>query len=114
MIFNTVFLPILLYANIFGFKASTYVSFITLISTDVKNLFKVETLTLNEDFSRIWYRNVSPIFTNYVIFDTLFTWGFFIFYKCISNKKSLENEEGQMLQKHMNNKITSWKLNAYV
>lgn len=47
MIFNTVFLPILLYANIFGFKASSYVSFISLISTDVKNFFKVETLTLN-------------------------------------------------------------------
>lgn len=71
-------------------------------------------LSLNEDFNRIWYRNVSPVFTNYIIIDAIFTWGFFIFYKCISNKEGLKSDEGSILQKSMNEKITSWKLNAYV
>ena len=102
MIFNTAFLPLLLYANIFGFQASRYISFITLISTDVSNFFNIDSIELSLDYDNIWYRNVSPIFTNYVIFDILFTWGFFIFYKCISNKSSLEKQEGQMLQKTMN------------
>ena len=114
MIFNTVFLPLLIYADIFGFKARDYVSFITIISTDIANFFNVDSISLNVDFDRIWYRNVSPVFTNYVIIDTVFTWGFFIFYKCISNKEGLQNDEGSILQKSMNEKITSWKLNAYV
>ena len=86
MIINTVFLPLLIYANIFGVKPSFYISFITIISTDLQAFFDISNITLNEDFNPIWYRNVSPVFTNYVIFDALFTWIFFIIFKVISNK----------------------------
>ena len=41
MIFNTVFLPLLIYADIFGFKATNYVSFVTIISKDLSALLKV-------------------------------------------------------------------------
>ena len=99
IIFNTVFLPLLLYANIFGFKAANYVSFVTVISTDLRSFFNVTDLTFYIDFEAIWYKNVSPIYSNYIIIDLLITWGFFVFYKCASDKSSLEDDEGRILQK---------------
>jgi hypothetical protein len=72
----------LLYADIFGFKATNYVSFITLISTDIKNILNVDHLSFYIDMTPIWYRNVSPIYTNYIIFDTIFVWVSFIMGKC--------------------------------
>ena len=50
IIFNTAFLPLLLYADIFGFKASQYVSFLTIISTDLNQLFNVEKISFYPDF----------------------------------------------------------------
>lgn len=44
LMFNTVFLPILLYSNIFGFKASSYFSFLQIISTDISNFLQVDSL----------------------------------------------------------------------
>lgn len=114
MILNTALLPLFLYADVFGVKPARYISFIALISSNFYSFFDVTQLQLNNDFSPIWYRNVSPIFTNYIVFDTAFTMLFFIFYKCISNKSRLEKDEGLILQKRMNEKITAWKLNAYV
>lgn len=114
IIFNTAFVPLLIYADIFGFKATNYVSLITIISNDLSALLKVDTITFYVDFEPIWYRNVSPIYTNYIIIDFLLTWVFFFLSKCLSNKESLEKDEGTILQKSMNEKITSWKLNAYV
>lgn len=38
---NTIFIPFLIYADIFGFQPSNYISFITIISSGVKNFFKV-------------------------------------------------------------------------
>lgn len=82
LIFNTVFLPILLYSNIFGFKASSYFSFLQIISTEFTNLLQVESLEFYMDYSPIWYRNVSPIFTNYLVFDLISIWVMFIVTKC--------------------------------
>lgn len=39
LIINSVFIPVLIYADIFGFTPSNYVSFLTLISSDVKSFF---------------------------------------------------------------------------
>lgn len=89
IIFNTVFLPLLLYADIFGFKAAHYVSFVTVISTDISNFFNVDSLSFYIDFDRVWYKNVSPIYSNFIIIDMLLTWVFFIVYKCISSKSGL-------------------------
>jgi hypothetical protein len=86
LIFNTVFLPLLIYADIFGFKATTYVSFITIISTDVRNFFQVTSIQFYVDFEKTWYRYVSPVFVNYLILDTILTWVFFILYRCCCTK----------------------------
>lgn len=112
LVFNTVFLPLLIYADIFGFRATNYVSFITIISTDIRNFFQVDSIKFYVDFEKIWYRNVSPIFVNYLILDIILNWVFFILYRCCCTKESLESKEGSILQKSMNEKIISWKLNA--
>jgi len=41
LIFNPVFLPLLIYADIFGFKATNYVSFVTIISSDARAFLQV-------------------------------------------------------------------------
>ena len=41
LILNSVFIPILIYADIFGFKPSNYVSFLTIISADLKSFLSV-------------------------------------------------------------------------
>lgn len=74
LILNTVILPILLYSDIFGFKTSSYFSFITLISSGLSNFLSVDNLQFYIDYSQVWYRNVSPIFTNYLIFDLIAVW----------------------------------------
>ena len=47
MIFNTAFLPLIIYANIFGFQSANYVSFVTIISSDLAKFFDVSRLSLN-------------------------------------------------------------------
>jgi hypothetical protein len=113
LIFNTIFLPILIYADILGFKATNYISFITIISSDVKNFLNVDSITFYVDFEKIWYRNVSPIFTNYLIFDTISVWVFYILGKCSGNQESIQDEQGKILQKNMNKVLTSYQLNVY-
>lgn len=41
VIFNSVFIPLLVYAKIFGLQASNYISFITLISSGAKSFLAV-------------------------------------------------------------------------
>lgn len=41
LIFNTVFLPILIFSNIYGFKTTNYVSLLTLLSSDLSNALQV-------------------------------------------------------------------------
>ena len=108
LIFNTVFLPILLYSNIFGFKASSYFSFLQIISTDITSFLQISSLEFYMDYSAIWYRNVSPIFTNYIVVDLISLWFMFVVTKCTQNTEGLEEKEGKMLQKHMNKEITSY------
>lgn len=115
MIFNSALLPMLIYADIFGFKTAEYLSFITLISTDVKQFLNVESITFQTDFNAIWYRNVSPIFSNLIIVETGVTWLFLVVFKCLSSRsKNLQDDEGRILQKNMNQKITAYKFNVYV
>lgn len=114
LIFNTVFIPILIYSNIYGFKTTEYASLLTIISADLKNALRVNELTFYLDFERVWYSNVSPIFTNFLIMDTIFTWIFFVYNKIMGDKEGLKDDEGTILQKTMNEKITSFKYNIYV
>lgn len=46
--------------------------------------------------------------------DIIFTWIFFIYNKIMGDKEGLKDDEGTMLQKTMNEKITSYKYNLYV
>lgn len=86
IVINSIIIPILIYANVFGFQASNYVSLLTLISTDIKNVLLVSNLSFYQNFTVVWYRNVSPIFTNFIIINTVVVWVFFIVDKCLSNK----------------------------
>ena len=79
---NTIVIPILIYADIFGFQPSSYVSFLTLISSDVKSFLAVTNLSFYPNFTNVWYRNVSPLFTNYIIFNVVGIWVNFIIFKC--------------------------------
>lgn len=92
LVFNTVFLPILLYSNIFGFKASSYFSFLQIISTDLSNFLQIDSLQFYMDYSPIWYRNVSPIFTNYIVIDIVSSWMIFIVTKCKESTEGLQQK----------------------
>lgn len=89
IIFNSIFIPLLIYANIFGFQPSNYVSFITIVSTDVKNFFAIDNLSFYPNFNTVWYKNVSVIYVNFIIVNTVVAWIFFLFDKCTSSKASL-------------------------
>ncbi len=103
LVINTILVPIFIYADIFGFQPTKYVSFLTIISKDVSSFLQVETLSFYPTFTTVWYRNVGPIFMNYIIFNTLGVWGSYIFFRCCcSSTDSLEKDEGKILQKHMN------------
>jgi hypothetical protein len=92
LILNSLFIPVLIYADIFGFQPSNYVSFLTIISTSLKDFLQVSNLTLYPDFTQVWYRNVSPIFVNFLIVNTITVWVFFIIDKYLSSKTSLEDD----------------------
>jgi hypothetical protein len=113
LIFNTIFVPLLIYSDIFGFQASNYISFVTIISSGVKNFFSVSSISFYPNFTTVWYRNVSVIYVNYLIINTVVIWLFFVIDKYTSGIKGLEDDEGKILQKHMNEKMTSFKLDVY-
>ncbi len=50
LIFNTVFIPILIYSDIYGFRTTNYASLLTIISADLKNALRVNELTFYLDF----------------------------------------------------------------
>ena len=114
VIINTAFIPLLIYADIFGIKPSFYVSFLTIISKDLSSLMNIDSIAFNVDFSASWYTKVSPLYINYIVIDFLMTWFFYFVSKCTSNKESLENDEGTILQKTMNEKITSFQIKVFV
>ncbi len=78
LILNSIFIPVLIYADIFGFQPSNYVSFLTLISSSLKSILKVEKLSFIPTFNSSWYLTVSPVFVNFIIVDTALIWLFFV------------------------------------
>lgn len=90
---NTIIVPVIIYADILGVKPSNYVSIFTIISSDISNFFNVGNLEFYNGFLPIWYKNVSPMFTNYIIFDIAMLWIFFVIGKlCCVDKSSLEKK----------------------
>ena len=107
-------MPILIYGDIFGFTATNYVSFITVISSGFKNFLQVNSISFYPNFTSVWYHNVSPIFTNFLLLDVILVWVFFLLNKCcFANKSNLENKEGKILQKKMNKEITEYKVDVF-
>ncbi len=93
LLINSIIVPVVIYADIFGFQASNYVSLITIISSDASSFFSVSNLSFYPNFTAVWYRNVSPLFTNFLIFNTLIVWIMFILDKCcFANKSGLEDK----------------------
>jgi hypothetical protein len=100
---NSIILPVLIYADIFGVKIASYVSFIKVFLPKV-DFFNMESYQYYSDFSTLWYKNVSPFTTNFLIIDVVIIWLKFLFstfyFKCKNN--SIESDEGKILQKRMN------------
>lgn len=92
LIFNTVLVPMLIYADIFGFTPNNYISILTAISTDIENFFKFSTLSFYPDFNSTWYRNVSSIFINFLIVDILITWAFLFIDRCFASYDGLQSD----------------------
>jgi hypothetical protein len=84
-----------------------------MISSGFSSFLQVEKLQLYLDYDTIWYRNVSPVFTNYLIFDVFSVWIMYFITKCRTNFSNLENDEKKVLQKHMNKDITSYSISVY-
>lgn len=111
LILNSIVVPLLIYADIFGFQASSYVSFLTIISSNANAFFQASSISLYPNFTPVWYRNVSPVFTNFLIFNTLMVWLFFLLEKCcFASNNGLQSKEGKVLQKRMNRDITAYRL----
>jgi hypothetical protein len=113
LIFNTILIPLLIYSDIFGFQPSNYVSFVTIISSGVKNFFQVSSISFYPNFSTVWYRNVSVIYINYLIVNTVVVWLFFLKDKCTTGRAGLQELEGKILQKSMNAEMTSYRLDVF-
>ena len=98
----------LIYANIFGFKTSHYVSFITIISKDLTSIWRIKEINFYIDYHSLWYAKVSPIYTNFLVVDFFITWIMLFIDKRISSTESLKDDEGKILQKKMNKKMTNY------
>lgn len=92
LILNSLFIPVLIYADIFGFKPSNYVSFLTIVSSSLKSILSVEKLSFLPTFNSSWYLTVSPVFVNFIIIDTALTWIFLIVDKCSSSYSGLQDD----------------------
>lgn len=110
---NTCLLPLLIYANVYGFKIASYVSLIQLINPSI-TFFNLSSFIYYTDFSTIWYRNVSPYFVNFLVLNFALVWVGFIF-NSISNScrvNNLKDKEGKILQKSMNKDISSFQVDV--
>lgn len=114
LLLNTSILPLLIYADVYTFKIASYVSLVKLINPNINDFFNMDSFTYYSDFSTIWYRNVSPYFINFLILNMLVMWLGFAWKAC-SNSRRIENlkeEEGKILQKHMNKEIVKFEIDV--
>jgi hypothetical protein len=86
---------------------------VTIISSGIDNFFQVSSITFYPTFNTVWYRNVSVIYVNYMIINSVIVWLIFLKNKYAASKRSLEDEEGKILQKHMNEEITEFKVDIF-
>lgn len=100
---NSIMLPILIYSDLYGVKPASYVSFIKILIPNI-NFFNMESYQYYNDFTTLWYKNVSPFVTNFLIIEFVIIWLKFIVYVIYlgCRNRGLEADEGKMLQKKMN------------
>lgn len=110
---NSIILPILIYSDLYGIKPASYVSLIKVLIPSI-DFFNMESYQYYNDFSVLWYKNVSPFMTNFLIIDVVVTWLKFIFYVCYlgCKRSSIESDQGKILQKKMNEKLTSYEVDV--
>jgi hypothetical protein len=87
---NSIVLPVIIYSDIYGVKPASYVSLIKLLIPNAQ-IFNMNNYEYYSDFSNLWYKNVSPFATNFLIIDSLILWVKFLVYICYLayKKKSL-------------------------
>lgn len=114
MLLNTCVLPLLIYADVYGFRISSYVSLIKLINPNISAFFNMDSFTYYDDFSSIWYRNVSPYFVNFLVINLILVWVGFAWKACSNSRRvnNLKDEEGKILQKNMNQQISSFEVDV--
>lgn len=98
----------------YTFKIASYVSLIKLINPQIDSFFNMDSFTYYEDFSNIWYRNVSPYFINFLVLNLILVWVGFAWKACRAGRR-IENQredEGMILQKHMNQRITDFEVDV--
>ena len=110
---NSLVLPVLIYSDLYGIKPASYVSLIKIFIPNT-DMFNMDNYEYYADFTSLWYKNVSPFATNFLIIDSLILWIKFCVYLCyLSYKnKSLQDDEGRILQKKMNEKIVSFQVDV--
>lgn len=110
---NSIILPVLIYSDLYGVKPASYVSFIKVLIPSI-NFFNMESYKYYNDFTSLWYKNVSPFATNFLVIELIIVWLKFIGYICYLNCKNrgLESDEGRILQKKMNEKIVSYEIDV--
>ena len=110
---NSIALPLLIYSDLNGVKPASFVSLIKVLFPNVE-IFNMDSFKYYNDYTTLWYKNVSPYFTNFLIVDLLMVWIKFIWDLCFTScsYKSLESDEGKILQKKMNEKISSFQVDA--
>lgn len=114
LLINTCILPLLIYADVYTFRIASYVSLIKLINPNINAFFNMDSFSYYDDFSAIWYRNVSPYFVNFLVLNLVLVWVSFA-WKCCRNSRRIENlreDEGKILQKHMNKKIVDFDVDV--
>ena len=83
---NSLILPVLIYSDLYGIKPASYVSLVKLLIPSV-DFFNMESYQYYNDFTTLWYKNVSPFLTNFLIIDIVVLWVKFIVYLCYFSYK---------------------------
>jgi len=103
VLLNSIVMPLLINASIFGTKPVLYISFL--------NFFNLAQLSLYSDFERAWYVYIAPYYINLIVLNGLMPIIDLIrvaLFTCIRRRR-LRNKSGKILQKEMNSNIIDYE-----
>lgn len=108
VLLNSIVLPLLINASIFGTKPVLYISFL--------NFLDLTKISMYSDFQKAWYVYIAPYYINMIIISIIMPLIDIIktsILRCIK-RSSLEGKSGQILQKEMNESITDYEFDLPV